>query len=281
MTCSELESYFTTIFSSDRTHPITKLFLANSPNILMGSLDANNSPHFIVLLQPPEDIISLLFSQTAVELPFESPVPFVPAEDAALALSYNPAPYSPPSPPPPVIVFDNFRDYVWYTFGQDTHSAIYSVEGGTRKKLWQGIRNHRAAYAVLKQAGFIDLRSLTENVFQLPNGTRLPLSGILHSELQWDLETFKRKYRNYEWCTTYAASHCWDSHQLPAPGEDSTSYLLSYLFSTALFYSRPISLWNSPAYPVDGAAFSVENLEGYNCNVPSRRICLFRRPPCC
>ncbi|KAE9406575.1 hypothetical protein BT96DRAFT_987413 [Gymnopus androsaceus JB14] len=218
MAYSPLESYATTVFSSNRKNPITEQFLSNSPDVLMGLTETYNHPHFIILLQPPgpEEIITLPFSpiEFLAELfpihhpPAECPVPDFSASSSSLSVS--------PVLPPDMVHLDSYREYLLYSFEQDTESAVYSKEGRTRRKLWFGIQNHRNACEVLKQAGFKNLRYEVGEFFELPNGTQLSISDILDSELGWDVATFGRKSRAYDWCTQYAASHCWSSHHLPS-----------------------------------------------------------------
>ncbi|KAE9393329.1 hypothetical protein BT96DRAFT_944010 [Gymnopus androsaceus JB14] len=212
-----LETFSTMVFSSDGGNPFTQQLLSNSPEVLMGLQDRYIHPHFIVLLRPPEEIIS---SGSPFTGPTESP-----AEPAS---AQPPSPLSlpvpPPALPPAIANLSTFRDYALYRYEQGTENAVYSQAGGRRRKLWYGIQNHRHACQLLGLAGFTNLLSRDgSESFILPNGTHLSLSEIVASELRWDLNTFKKKYRIYTWCNKYAASHRWNSHLLPASEPSSST----------------------------------------------------------
>ncbi|KAF9063658.1 hypothetical protein BDP27DRAFT_1426669 [Rhodocollybia butyracea] len=140
-------------------------------------------------------------------------------ETPALDLPSDPIP-SLPSHIVALVALNSFRDYVMYSFGNDTTTAMYPWEGGTRRKLWFGIQNHREVCVALKLAGFSDLSAL-DGTFRLPNGKSLTLREILSSELGWDPATFKRKLGHYDWCLKFALSHQWKFESLPAPDPPS------------------------------------------------------------
>ncbi|KAE9408426.1 hypothetical protein BT96DRAFT_985756 [Gymnopus androsaceus JB14] len=211
------QSYSTTIFSSDEKNLITQSFLSNSPEILMDFADTNNHAHFIILLQPLEEIdtlpSTLLFGPMdfpAEPLPAEYSIPEFSAESLSSGIQAS------PSPSPDLAHLETFREYLFYLFQQDIESGVYSQEGRTRRKLWFGIQNHRSACQILTQVGFTNFVTTNdEEFFELPNGTRLSMSHILISEMRWDMTTFRRKSRLYSSCAQYAISHCWSSDLLP------------------------------------------------------------------
>lgn len=210
-----VDLYSSSVFSCNTADPFTQMFMAQAPNVLMGLPSNLPHRHFILLFQAPPEIISLPFGQTIVDLPAFLIEPVLGSiETPALD---DPIPSS-PSHIVALVALNSFREYIMYSFGNDTTTAMYSREGGTRRKLWFGIQNHREVCTALKLAGFSDLSALG-STFRLPNGESLTLREILSSELGWDPATFKCKLGHYDWCSKFAVSHQWKFESLPAPGK--------------------------------------------------------------
>ncbi|KAE9389913.1 hypothetical protein BT96DRAFT_1002786 [Gymnopus androsaceus JB14] len=207
------QSYLTTVFSSDGENHITQSFLSNSPKVLMGAVNRNNHAHFIILL---EDMAILTSPIGPVDFPPELwPAQyFIPEISAESSLSSSFRAPS-PSPSPDLTHLETYQEYLFHMFQQGIESAVYSREGGTQRKLWFSIQNHRKACEFLTQAGFKNFLTTNEEFFELPSGTRLSMSHILTSELEWDVLTFRRKSRYYGLCAEYTASHHWNGNLFP------------------------------------------------------------------
>ncbi|KAJ3745000.1 hypothetical protein DFH05DRAFT_1524643 [Lentinula detonsa] len=113
-----------------------------------------------------------------------------------------------PSPLSFPILPGGFCEFAETSLGLDIFSAIKSSEGGRRRLLWDGIRNHQSVCDILRQAGCYNLKNL-KGGYQLPSGKTIPYSNILQ-ELGWGRQAFLRKLSTYDWCRELANTRCWN-----------------------------------------------------------------------
>ncbi|KAJ3737248.1 hypothetical protein DFJ43DRAFT_1149065 [Lentinula guzmanii] len=119
-----------------------------------------------------------------------------------------------PSPLSFPILPGGFCEFAETSLGLDIFSAIKSSEGGRRRLLWDGIRNHQSVCDILRQAGCYNLKNL-KGGYQLPSGKTIPYGNILQ-ELGWGRQAFLRKLSTYDWCREFANTHCWNPALLPS-----------------------------------------------------------------
>ncbi|KAJ3791662.1 hypothetical protein GGU11DRAFT_751310 [Lentinula aff. detonsa] len=191
------------------------------------SADAQDLPNFAEIYTPPGSVVGPAFSSLAVSGPTVSgptvsgpmvsgptvsgPTVSGPTVSAPEVLCIS-ALASPPLPFP--LLPGGFCEFAETSLGFDLFSAVKSSQGGRRRLLWDGIRNHQSVCDILRQAGCSNLKNL-KGGYQLPSGKTIEYCNILQ-ELGWGRQSFLHKLNSYNWCREFANSHCWDPALLPS-----------------------------------------------------------------